>query len=289
MDKRSVREIESRGVTVEAAITAGLLKLSLSRDDADIEIIDEGSRGLLGIGSREAVVRIRPHTSEAAPVKSAAEAPQSAVVVREPEPPKAVVPVPAPVAPTPKAEPKQEQKPRGRTESTSVRDEDEGDSEEELAAEREAAVATLTELLAKMHVDAELVAELSEPDDLTGQRINVIEITGDDLGMLIGPRGETLDSLQFLTRLMVAHQLHRRAHFVLDIEGYRQRRQQALTRLAERMAEKATQRGTPVSLEPMSSYERRVIHMALRDSPDVYTESTGEGKYRKVRIFPKSS
>ncbi|MEZ4516877.1 MAG: R3H domain-containing nucleic acid-binding protein [Chloroflexota bacterium] len=121
----------------------------------------------------------------------------------------------------------------------------------------------------------------------TGEQVNVIEITGDDLGILIGSRGETLDALQFISRLMVAHRLQRRAYFVLDIEGYRERRQQALTRLAERMADKAVRRGQPVSLEPMSSYERRIIHMALRDSPDVYTESSGEGRFRKVRIYPK--
>ena len=105
--------------------------------------------------------------------------------------------------------------------------------------------------------------------------------------MLIGPRGETLDSLQFLSRLMVAHKLHRRANFVVDVEGFRRRREQALTRLAERMAEKARQRGEPIGLEPMSAYERRIIHMTLRDSADVYTESTGEGKQRRVRIIPK--
>jgi spoIIIJ-associated protein len=148
-------------------------------------------------------------------------------------------------------------------------------------------VAILSELLDKMHVTASVSGEASEPDDLTGQRVNVISINGDDLTMLIGPRGETLDALQFIGRLMVAHKLHRRANFVVDVEGYRQRRVQALTRLAERMAEKVRQRGEPISLEPMTAYERRIIHMALRDVPDVYTESAGEGKQRRVRIYPK--
>jgi len=161
-------------------------------------------------------------------------------------------------------------------------------SADELAEEQEAAVAVLSELLAKMHVPARVSATQSEPDDLTGQRVNVIAIHGEDLTMLIGPRGETLDALQFLGRLMVAHQLHRRANFVVDVEGYRQRRVQALTRLAERMADKARQRGEPISLEPMTAYERRIIHMALRGAPDVYTESAGEGKQRRVRIYPKA-
>lgn len=139
-----------------------------------------------------------------------------------------------------------------------------------------------------MHVSSAVTGFLTEPDDLTGQQVNVIEISGEDLGVLIGPRGETLDSLQFLSRLMVAHKLHRRANFVVDVEGFRQRREQALTRLAERMADKARQRGEAISLEPMSAYERRIVHMALRNAPDVFTESTGEGKQRRVRIIPKA-
>lgn len=160
-------------------------------------------------------------------------------------------------------------------------------TDDTLAAERETAVAVISELLEKMRVPAHVTGYQTEPDDLTGQRVNMIEIGGEDLGVLIGPRGETLDSLQFLSRLMVAHKLHRRANFVVDVEGFRRRREQALTRLAERMAEKARQRGEPIGLEPMSAYERRIIHMTLRDSADVYTESTGEGKQRRVRIIPK--
>lgn len=272
-----MREIESRGVSVDAAINEGLRRLALSRDEVEIEILDEGSRGLLGIGSREAVVRIRQIGS------AAVEAPALPVVVEPPTrqaEPKPTAPISSAQPPTPK--------PAGKAKPSEITDDaDETVSDAELAEEADVAIAVLDDLLSKMHVEAEITAELTEPDDLTGQRVNLIAITGDDLGILIGPRGETLDALQFLARLMVAHQIHRRANFVIDIEGYRQRRQQALARLAERMADKARQRGQPVSLEPMSSYERRVIHMALRDVPDVYTESTGEGKHRKVRIYPK--
>ena len=81
--------------------------------------------------------------------------------------------------------------------------------------------------------------------------------------------------------------MQQRTHFVIDIDGYRERRQQALTRLAERMAGKAVKRGSPVTLEAMPAHERRIIHMALRDSSEVRTESTGEGKRRRVRIYPK--
>jgi spoIIIJ-associated protein len=278
-----MREVEAHGTTVEAAIAEGLRMLSLNRDQVDIQIVDEGSRGLLGIGSREAVVRLRP-------ARSRTEAPPPPAAKPEPAPAAQPTPPPKPAS-QPKAPPPAKPaaaKPAPRPAAKENAERSHITTDEALAGEQEAAVTILTELLAKMRVEAEVTAIVSEPDDVTGQRINVIDITGDDLSVLIGPRGETLDALQFLSRLMVAHQLQQRAYFVIDVEGYRERRQQALTRLAERMADKAKERNQPVSLEPMSSYERRVIHMALRDSPDVYTESTGEGKYRKVRIYPKS-
>lgn len=276
MASYSNQEIESRGPTVDAAIAAGLLRLGLSRDQVTVIVIDEGSRGLLGIGSREAIVRLGPSAAAAAPEQP----PPVAPPVPRPEP---VAPPPAP-RPAPPPPPARPPAPKADDQQAEAVDEV---SEDTLDAERETAVAVITDLLEKMRVPAHVTGYLTEPDDLTGQRVNMIEIGGDDLGVLIGPRGETLDSLQFLSRLMVAHKLHRRANFVVDVEGFRRRREQALTRLAERMAEKARQRGEPIGLEPMSAYERRIIHMTLRNSTDVYTESTGEGKQRRVRIIPK--
>lgn len=280
MASYSNQEIESRGPTVDAAIAAGLMRLGLERDQVTVIVIDEGSRGLLGIGSREAIVRLGPR-SAAEPVAPPPPPPAPPARQEPATPPPAARPAPSPI-------PAQPTQPAPA--STADEEEDEAAqevSEDTLAAERETAVAVISELLEKMRVPAHVTGYLTEPDDLTGQRVNMIEIGGDDLGVLIGPRGETLDSLQFLSRLMVAHKLHRRTNFVVDVEGFRRRREQALTRLAERMAEKARQRGEPIGLEPMSAYERRIIHMTLRNSPDVYTESTGEGKQRRVRIFPK--
>ena len=142
-------------------------------------------------------------------------------------------------------------------------------------------------LLQKMSIQAELRASISEPDDLTGRKVNVIDVEGEDLGVLIGPRGETLNAIQYLARLMVGNQMQQRASFVVDVEGYRKRREQALSRLAERMAKKVVNRRSAVSLEPMPPHERRILHMTLRDNDEVYTQSSGEGKRRKVRILPK--
>ena len=290
------QEIEARGANVEAAIDAGLRRLGMSRDQVTVTVVDEGSRGLLGIGSREAVVRLKavtvappaprpapPPARPATPPPPPAPAPARPPMPARPEPPAQREQPPARPAPPP-APPSAEATPPA---VAAAEDEDAPATADELVAEGEAAVEVLSELLDKMHVTAQVSVSQSEPDDLTGQRVNVVAINGEDLTMLIGPRGETLDALQFLGRLMVAHKLHRRANFVVDVEGYRQRRVQALTRLAERMADKARQRGEPISLEPMTAYERRIIHMALRDVDDVSTESAGEGKQRRVRIYPK--
>ena len=268
------KEIESRGANVDQAIASGLSQLGLNREDVIVEVIDEGSRGLLGIGSRDAIVKIRSlkiDAVEAAPVAK-----------------------PEPVVEKPKAEPKVTPKPEpvAKVEKLAVEDKKapaKSDESEEIdpEAERDLAVELMQMLLDKMYVKATVTASLSEPDDLTGRQINVIEVNGDDLGVLIGPRGDTLGSMQYLTRLMVGHKLRNRANFVIDVEGYRRRREQALTRLAERMAQKVLKRGTPVGLEPMPPNERRIIHMALRNNEAVYTQSVGEGNRRKVRILPK--
>jgi spoIIIJ-associated protein len=105
--------------------------------------------------------------------------------------------------------------------------------------------------------------------------------------MLIGRRGETLAALQYITRLIASRELQRRANIVIDVEGYKTRREEMLRRLATRMAEQAVQLGRTVALEPMPPYERRIVHLALRDNPQVRTESTGEGEHRKVTIIPQ--
>jgi spoIIIJ-associated protein len=286
MTEKMTQEIESRGVTVDAAVTAGLERLGVDLDEVDVTVIDEGSRGLLGIGSREAVVRLHLRVAEtriADPsiVETAIDRETRDPQVQEPPHKEyAESPVP-PVTPAAVQSTQAPGKSQARSETPSP------PSADELEAERETAIQVISELLEKMHVPAGVTGYLSEPDDLTGQQVNMIEIGGEDLAILIGPRGEVLDALQFISRLMVAHQLQRRSNFVVDVEGYRQRRVQALTRLAERMSDKVRQRQEPITLEPMSSYERRIIHITLRDAPDVYTESTGEGSQRKVRIYPQ--
>ena len=114
-----------------------------------------------------------------------------------------------------------------------------------------------------------------------------LNINGDDLGILIGRRGQTLSCLQYIVRLIVGHQTKAWVPITIDVGGYKQRRHEALRALAQRMAEQVKVRRVPFTLEPMPAYERRIIHLTLADHPDVITESIGEGEARKVVILPK--
>ena len=114
-----------------------------------------------------------------------------------------------------------------------------------------------------------------------------LDIEGDDLGILIGRRGQTLSCLQYIVRLMVGHQTKVWVPIIIDVEGYKQRRYEALQALARRLVEQVKASGTPFTLEPMPAYERRIIHITLADHPDVTTQSINEGEARRVVILPK--
>ncbi len=116
-----------------------------------------------------------------------------------------------------------------------------------------------------------------------------LDIRGDDLGILIGRRGETLSSLQFIVSLVVGRRLQQRTRISVDVEGYRVRREQSLKGLAMRMADRAKASHQPVAMEPMPANERRIVHLALQDHPYVRTHSIGEGEERKVVISPKDA
>jgi spoIIIJ-associated protein len=250
------RNVVASGKTVEDAIVNGLAMLGVQRDQVQIEILKEGSRGVLGFGAENAQVRLlvkvppKPRPPEPAP-----EPPP----VRKPE---QAVPSPAPaVEPKPKGEPS---------------------SEEQVGRE------VLAEILKLMGIHAQV--EILEGDDLAEEEVPpspVLNITGGDLGILIGRRGETLRSLQYLLRLMVSHRLKHWTNLIVDVENYRVRRQQALRSLAYRVAERVAQTGRSQALEPMPAYERRTIHIALRNHPQVKTQSVGEGERRKVTIIPR--
>ena len=153
------------------------------------------------------------------------------------------------------------------------------------------AIATevLATLLDKMGYYAAVEVQIArdEDDDEDEDRPLRLNIVGDDVTSLIGRRGETLRDLQFVARLIVSRQLGGWPNIVLDVEGYKERRAHSLRTLALHMAEQVRETGEPVTLEPMPSYERRIVHLTLRDAEDVYTESIGQDESRKVQILPK--
>ena len=146
---------------------------------------------------------------------------------------------------------------------------------------------TLQTLLEKMLVRGRINAYWGEADDVDENRPLILDVHGDDLGMLIGHKGETLAALQYVVRLIVTKQLNQMVNIVVDVEGYKSRREHQLKQLARRLAEQAVQRGRTIALEPMPANERRIIHLTLRDHPGVTTESVGDGHSRKVTVIPK--
>lgn len=266
------RSVETTAADIEAAIEIGLEQLGVSRESVIVEILEEPSRGILGLGARQARIRL---TTAAPPRHQTPPAPEP--------PPAEPEPVAAKSSPRPAAR-------RAVPERAAEPEEDEvrvePAPESELDDDARVGRATLQELLNKMHIEAEVVVFRSEA--APGEQAPwVLQIRGRDLGMLIGRRGETLAALQYITRLIASRDLERRANIVLDVEGYKSRREKVLRRLATRMAEQAIQLGRTVSLEPMPPYERRIVHLTLRDHPDVVTESVGEGENRKVTIIPR--
>jgi len=151
----------------------------------------------------------------------------------------------------------------------------------------ETAKNVLEKLLELMAVSASVTLRPNESADAPPSV--TLNVSGEDLGILIGRRGLTLSSLQYLVRLMVSHQTKSREPILIDVEGYKERRYKNLEAYARQMAEKVKLTRKPFTFEPMSSFERRIIHVALSSDPDVTTESMGEGEDRKVVILPKMS
>jgi len=153
----------------------------------------------------------------------------------------------------------------------------------------ETAKKVLEEILALMElpVTVRVSDEFTVTDENSDYSSIGLNIEGEDLGILIGRRGQTMMSLQYIVRLIMSHKMQVQIPIILDVEGYKQRRCEGLRTLANRLAEQVKTRKTPFTMEPMPAFERRIIHLALADHPDVITESIGVGESRKVVITPK--
>ena len=271
-----MRYIDVTGKTEEEAVRKALEQLHLERDDVSLEILERSKSGFLGIGSSPAKVRVRyeldvvdePEVKTPAPQAKPAEkkAAESKPVEKKPAEKKPAERKPVEKKPEPKPV---EKKPEGK-ESTSAAACDNDDARR------------ITEFLAGLLEHMECKAEIKVYEEEKNRYKVILE--GQRLGALIGRRGETLDAIQQLTSYAVNRSGDRRCRIQLDAENYRERREQSLCRLAEKMAEKAVRYRRNVTMEPMNAYERHVIHTALQETPYVTTYSTGVDPNRRVII-----
>ena len=245
--------------SVEEAVAKGLDDLGLVEDDVEVDVLDSGSRGLFGLGSRQARVRLT--------MKSVVpdEVGEMEAPVKEALP---IVAQARPVEPLPVE--------RGTLEG----------GEEDYTLQ--VASDTVRDLLEKMKVRAKVNAYYGQADDIHSKIPVRVDVHGSDLSILIGPRAETLNALQYIAGLIVGKELGHTIPLVVDVEGYRTRREQQLRQLARRMADQAIKTGHRQVLEPMPANERRLIHIELRSNLQVTTESIGEEPRRKVTIVPKN-
>lgn len=204
-----MKTLEKSAKTIDEAIDAALAELGRSREEVTIDIVRMPSKGIFGIGAKDAIVRVS--------------------------------------------------------------------AEDNVTA---FAIDFLNNIFKKFDLDVEI--RTSE-----GEEFITLDLIGKDLGILIGRRGETLDALQYLTNLTVSRHFEERSKFILDVEGYRAKREETLERLAKKLAERVKESGKNMSLEPMSPYERRIIHTVLQSDDQVRTFSEGEEPYRKVVIARK--
>lgn len=163
---------------------------------------------------------------------------------------------------------------------------DDGEQTEEDET-KETAKEVLETILRMMNVDADLTVKPTYESSIGEGFVCVLDIAGDDLGVLIGRRGNTLGSLQFITNLIASRVLNRRIRVLVDVEGYRLRRETSLRSLAERMAKRVEETGRSITLESMPANERRIVHLALSDNPSVTTSSIDEGEQRRVVVSPQ--
>ena len=313
---------ESTGKTVEEAVSEGLKKLGLSIGEVQVDILEEGSKGLFGLfGSKTARVRLTVKEEERSETVFAdslssydAERRAPKKAEKPAEPAKAVPQAPREVPQAPKAErapkPDKPQRPaRLNADSAEQAPKAERGPKPERIEKPARAPKAEKPLLSRMPSEPAVPAEQRDPQSdegkvqaflqeltrLMGLEISVhvhtdeegnirVSMQGDTLGILIGRRGETLDALQYLTSLHIKRGRQEYTRVTLDSEGYRAKREDALVRLANRMANRAQRTGRKVSLEPMNPYERRILHSALQGHEGISTHSEGEEPNRHVVI-----
>lgn len=273
-----MRSMVFSGRNIDEAIFHGLNEMGLTIDEVDTEIVQKESKGLFGIGAKNAIVRL---TEREVPIVPDFEAEKAAIHERRNDRPKR------------ENSERRERKPRsdkqkregGERRERAERREKQPEApaieySEELAKENDAAI-FLSDLLKQMKIEA--TVEAAETED--GLRLNILSVTD---GLLIGRRGETLDALQYIVSLYMNKDRKENGYrrVSVDTEGYRARREETLRRLARKNAAQVARTGRSVAMEPMNPYERRVLHSALQGFKGVTTHSEGEEPNRRVIITP---
>ena len=270
--------------TVEDAITEASIQLGITSDKLEYEVIEKGSAGFLGIGMKQAVIEARRKVDEKQETEIVEEV-KKEIQQEAAEEVKAEEKILEEV----KAEIEHDEKPKQTTEKVEKKEEIKNDApvkrEVELAEvtdETKEAVSTfLKDTLKAMGMEVEIALDIDEDGSLS------INMSGPNMGILIGKRGQTLDSLQYLANRVANKHQSGYVRVKLDTENYRARREETLKHLAKNIAHKVKRNRRPVALEPMNPYERRNIHSALQNDPYVTTHSEGEEPYRKVVVTLK--
>ena len=273
--------IRVSGRTLEDAITNATIRLGVASDHIEYTIIEHESKGFLGIGQKDAVIEVRIKTEEEAEAVSS-EAAQAEAVENTAEEAAEVTAETMEESPETDAEPAAESalEESGKEEeklSSGHKREREIRPLENPQEAIEKAEGFLRDVYSAMGMDVELIS------DYDGEVLN-IQMNGDDMGILIGKRGQTLDSLQYLVSLVVNKGSASYVRVKLDTENYRERRKATLENLAKNISVKVRKTRQSVYLEPMNPYERRIIHSALQGDPFVTTHSEGEDPDRKVVV-----
>ena len=240
-----ITSLEVIAPTIDEAIEKGLDQLGLPRSAVQVEVLDEGQGGFLGIGNRQVRVRLSF-----------------------------------------------ENQTQQLTISENITENEKDDEfpeefEDEFEEAKFRAERIVKQLLKSMLLKAKITSRILEPEDEHDRPMVLVEITGNDLSILIGRKAETLNSLQYVTSLILNQKMGSWIPLMIDVQGYRFRRERQLRQLARRMADQAVATGRKQVLEPMPANERRLIHLELRYHPFVTTESVGEEPARKATIFLK--
>jgi spoIIIJ-associated protein len=277
MNERTTLEVIAP--TVEEAIQQGLDQLGLTADAVSVEVLDSGSKGLFGLGGRQVRVRLSVTPPPSLDVTPASSDPKPAPAKRAESKPRAK-----------DSKPRGEKKPAEKKPAPEKKRVEQPEPKKIERPEHDNVLDTAEDVVSKLihHMGLKAQVSASYDDSSTDdRRVVLVDVRGDDLSALIGRHAETLMAFQHVASLIVGKQSEHWVQLVVDVEGYRSRREKQIRNLANKMADQVTKTGRRATMEPMPSSERRVVHIELRGHPAVTTESTGDEPYRKVVILPK--